>query len=307
MSERFIIPDGISQTTIELHGAAGAEWLRNLPTLLIDCEQHWGLTIGPPFPNLSYNYAAPAIRQYGTPVVVKAGFPDKEFKTEAEALRLYAGRGAVQLLAADVERGVLLLEHITPGTLLSTVQDDEEATSIAAQVMQQLWRPVAEDHPFPTIADWAKGMTRLRKEFGGGSGPFPPKLVDQAEQLFEELLSSMREPVLLHGDLHHFNILSASRQPWLAIDPKGVVGEPEYEVGALLRNPTPEISTRPGLRQVLARRIDQLAEELGFDKTRLRDWSLAQAVLSAWWSYEDHGDGWDVSIAIAENLAAIEC
>jgi len=303
--KRFNIPEGMARTTIELRGVAGAEWLRNLPTLLADCEQRWSLTIGPPFPNLSYNYAAQAVRQDGTSVVVKAGFPDREFKTEAEALRLYAGRGAVQLLDADVERGILLLEHITPGTLLSTVQDDEEATSIAAQIMQQLWRPVGKDHPFPTIADWAKGISRLRKEFGGGSGPFPARLVDQAERLFEELLSSMREPVLLHGDLHHFNILAASRQHWLAIDPKGVVGEPEYDVGALLRNPSPEIATRPGLRQVLARRIDQLAEELGFDKTRLRDWSLAQAVLSAWWSYEDHGSGWDVSIAIAENLAAI--
>jgi streptomycin 6-kinase len=276
-----------------------------LPALLAECEQRWSLNIGPPFPNLSYNYAASAIRQDGTPVVLKAGFPEREFKTEAEALRLYAGWGAVQLFDADVERGVLLLEHITPGTLLSIVQDDEEATSIAAHVMRQLWRPVAKDHPFPTVADWARGMSRVREEFGGGSGPFPARMVDQAEHLFEELFSSMGEPVLLHGDLHHFNILAASRQPWLAIDPKGVVGEPEYEVGALLRNPTPEIATRPGLRQLLARRIDQLAEELGFDKTRLRDWSLAQAVLSAWWSYEDHGGGWDVSIAIAENLAAI--
>ena len=297
----------MAQTTIEVHGAIGAEWLRNLPSLLAECEQRWSLTIGPPFPNLSYNYAARATRQDGTTVVVKAGFPDREFKTEAEALRLYAGRGAVQLLDADVEKGALLLEHITPGTLLSTVQDDDEATSIAAQVMQQLWRPVPANHPFPTITDWAKGMARLRKEFNGGSGPFPASLVDRAERLFEELLSSMREPVLLHGDLHHFNILSASRQPWLAIDPKGVVGEAEYEVGALLRNPSPEIAIRPGLRQVLSRRIDQLAEELGFDRARLRDWSLAQAVLSAWWSYEDHGDGWDVSIAIAENLVPIEC
>jgi streptomycin 6-kinase len=304
--KRFAIPDGMAQTTIEVQGAAGVEWLRNLPSLLAECERRWSLAIGPPFPNLSYNYAAPAIRQDGTPVVLKAGFPDNEFKTEAEALRLYAGSGAVQLLDADVERGILLLEHITPGRLLSDVRDDEEATAIAAQVMRQLWRPVAEDHPFPTVADWAKGMSRLRKEFGGGSGPFPARLVGQAERLFEELLSSMGEPVLLHGDLHHFNILSASRQPWLAIDPKGVVGEPEYEVGALLRNPTPEIATRPGLRQVLRRRIDQLSQELGFDKARLRDWSLAQAVLSAWWSYEDHGSGWDVSIAIAESLAEIE-
>jgi streptomycin 6-kinase len=64
-----------------------------------------------------------------------------------------------------------------------------------------------------------------------------------AESLFRELIASSESPVLLHGDLHHFNILSARRQPWLAIDPKGVAGEPAYEPGALLRNPNPELCT----------------------------------------------------------------
>ncbi len=115
----------------------------------------------------------------------------------------------------------------------------------------------------------------------------------------------MAEPVLLHGDLHHDNILAAEREPWLAIDPKGIVGEPAYEVGALLRNPLPGLLARPEPGRVLARRIEQLAAELGFDRARIRGWALAQAVLSAWWSYEDHGDGWRETIACAELLAAI--
>jgi streptomycin 6-kinase len=115
----------------------------------------------------------------------------------------------------------------------------------------------------------------------------------------------MAEPVLLHGDLHHFNILAAERQPWLALDPKGVVGEPAYEVGALLRNPYPEFLTWPNLDRVLARRVNQLAEELGFDRERLVGWGFAQAVLSGWWSYEDHGHGWESGIALAELFARL--
>ena len=199
---------------------------------------------------------------------------------------------------------------ITP---LSRLADDEQATSIAAHVMRQIWQPVPPEHSFPTVARWALGLARLRQQFGGATGPFPARLVEQAESLFAELIGSMAEPVLLHGDLHHDNILTAERQPrqtrrplWLALDPKGLVGEPAYEVGALLRNPAPWLLDQPQPGRILARRVDQLAEELGFDRARLRSWGLAQAVLSAWWSFEDHGHGWEWSLTCAELLADVK-
>ena len=143
----------------------------------------------------------------------------------------------------------------------------------------------------------------MRERYGGGTGPLPEALVDRAERLFAELLASMSGLVVLHGDLHHFNILAAERQPWLAIDPKGVVGEPEYEVGAFLRNPTPDLLSNPHAGWILSRRLDQFSEELSFDRERLRNWGMAQAVLSAWWSIEDHGYGGEEAIAFAELLA----
>lgn len=307
MSRQFSIPDSLVRTRTELHGSAGADWARQLPALLADCERKWSLKIGSPFLRLSYNYAAPALRADGVDVVVKVCFPDREFRTEVEALRLYAGRGAVELLDVDLERGVMLLERLKPGTMLLSVEDDEAATSIAAAVMRQLWRPVPEEHTFPSIADWGKGFERMRAYFGGTTGPFPQKLTDDAEQLFADMLNSMEEPVVLHGDLHHFNILAAERQPWLAIDPKGVVGEPAYETGALLRNPWPELRSRPDPKRTLARRVDQLADELGLDRRRILAWGLGQAVLSAWWLVEDHGDdSWKTAIEFAEMLASIK-
>jgi streptomycin 6-kinase len=104
----------------------------------------------------------------------------------------------------------------------------------------------------------------------------------------------------LHGDLHHENILQAQRQPWLAIDPKGVVGEPAYEVGALLRNMAPRLLKGSQPSQIVARRAGILSEELGFDRTRLLGWGLAQAVLAAWWCIEDGVDGWEGFIRCAE-------
>ena len=300
------VASAFARTIVELYKAAGIEWLNRLPSIIADCTQRWSLTVMPPFQPLSYNYVTPAIRADGTDVVLKVGVPNPELLTEIEALRLFNGHGIVQLLQVDRDQGALLLERLKPGTPLTSLADDEQATSIAAQVMRQLWKPVPPEHPFPTVAKWAAGLKRLREHFGGGSGPFPVSLVEAAETLFSELLGSMGEPVLLHGDLHHQNILAAERQPWLAIDPKGLVGEPAYEVGALLRNPMPQLLTAPQPGRIMARRVDQLAEELGFDRARLVGWALAQAVLAAWWSFKDHGHGWESWIACAELLAALE-
>lgn len=299
------IPDNFARTMVEVYGEEGTAWLQRLPGLLAECAQRWSLTVLPPFVPLSYNYVAPAIRADGTDVVLKVGYPGRELLAEMAALRLYGGHGIAQLLDADVGLGALLLERLTPGMPLARLTDDADATSIAAQVMRQLWRPVTPDHPFPTVAGWAAGLGRLRARFGGTTGPLPAALVERAERLFADLIGSMGEPVLLHGDLHHDNILTAQRQPWLALDPKGVVGEAAYETGALLRNPAGRVLQAPDPAGMMARRIDQLAAELGFEWERIRGWALAQAVLSAWWSIEDHGYGWEEAMAYAEILAGL--
>jgi streptomycin 6-kinase len=222
------------------------------------------------------------------------------------ALRAFGGRGAARLVESDAGAGALLLERLEPGTPLTTlcVEDDEAATSAAASVMRNLRRAEPAAHHFPTVAEWGRGFSRLRERFGGGTGPFPRRLVEEAETLFSELLASSAEPALLHGDLHHGNILAAARDPWLAIDPKGLVGEPASEVGALLRNPLPEFFRRPRPVRDAERRIALLSEELGFERARVRGWGLAQAVLAGWWTFEDTGGGGEWGVAAAEILAA---
>jgi streptomycin 6-kinase len=140
----------------------------------------------------------------------------------------------------------------------------------------------------------------MRRRFNGGTGPLPARLVEEAETRFRELLSSAEASVLLHGDLHHFNILAGRRSPWLAIDPKGVSGEPAFEVGALLRNPEPRLYTDAAVQ---SRRVDVLHEELGIEKDRILGWGMAQAVLAAWWDFEDSGTDWQALCACAGVLA----
>jgi streptomycin 6-kinase len=293
-------PTGLARNVVDLFGDVGVAWLERLPSTIAECEERWCLVALPPLDGASYNYVAPAIRADGAEVMLKIGVPSPELVTEIEALLFYDGRGSVFLLAADRSRGALLLEWLRLGASLWSVRDDEEATRIAARVMRQLWPPAPPGHSFPTVKRWAAGLARMRGHFDGTTGPLPRALVQKAEGLFAELLDTMEDAVLLHGDLHQGNILSAQRQPWLAIDPKGIVGEPAYEVGALLRNISTRQLEQSQPRRLVARRADILAEELGFDRTRLLGWGLAQAVLAAWWCIEDHGEGWERFIRCAK-------
>jgi streptomycin 6-kinase len=295
------LPENFVRTTLELFGPAGQAWLDNLPALLDECERRWSLQIQPPF-SLSYNYVAPALRADGLQTVLKLGMPNPELLSEIAALQAYAGHGAVKLLESDPERGVLLEERLEPGLPLSRLENDAQAIAITAALMRQLWQASPAGDAFPSLARWTLGLKELRPHFGGGYGPFPPALVDKADKLRDELLAGPVEPVLLHGDLHQANILSA---PWLAIDPKGVLGEPTYEPTPFLYNNLPENITLGELRTLLKRRIDQFAEELALDRSRLLGWSLVQCVLSGWWSYTDHGHGWEPVIAIAGLLSGL--
>jgi streptomycin 6-kinase len=297
----FPIPENFTQRTIQMNGEEGRAWVEALPATLEEYAERWSLSLQPPF-ELSYNYVAPATRADGSEAVLKLGFPHRELLSEMHALQHFAGRGIVQMLEADFGQQVFLLERIRPGIELVTLEDDEQATRIAAQVMQQLWQPVTSERPLVTVKSWTAGLVQLRPYFEGTTGPFSEHLVNAAEQIFADFVPSQGERVLLHGDLHHWNILSANRQPWLAIDPKGVIGEREYEVGALLRNPDLDQFNDAELKQLQTRRIDIFEEMLGFDRQRILGWGLAQAMLSAWWSVEDCGGFWQQAMRCAQVL-----
>lgn len=287
------------------NGEAGALWLQCIPTLITLYEKQWSLHVLPPFPR-SYNYVAPCICADGSHAVLKIGLPqDREFQTEIEALSVFQGEGIAKLLHADKAHGVILLERVTPGVPLSALQNDEEATRILATVMKRLWKPLPQIHSFITIAEWSEAIPRFRQQYHGTGGPLPTSLVDKAERVFTELIASSAEPVLVHGDLHHDNVLSAQRAEWLAIDPKGVAAEPAYETAAMLRNPRLTLEHNPDIKNLLRRRILVLSEVLLMDPQRIHQWALAQTVLSAVWSAANEGKGWEHALAVAEVLDTI--
>lgn len=268
-------------------GARGDTWLAALPDLLEETARCWQLTLSPAFDALSYNYVCPVRCADGSEAVLKLGVPDPELTSEIAALQLYAGRGAARLLQADAEKGALLIERLRPGRMLAEIEDDDRAMEIAAAVMKALWRPAPTEICFLTIEGWAAGLKKIPERYPQGS-PLPQEMVDLANGLFAELLPSQSARMVLHGDFHHYNVLSSGSE-WLAIDPKGLLAEPEYEVTSFLRNPF-DLVERPDALRVTERRIAILCERLGFDRKRVRKWAIAHAVLSAWWDVEFDGN-----------------
>jgi streptomycin 6-kinase len=200
-----------------------------------------------------------------------------------KVLRAFAGSGAVRVYEAEV--GAVLLEKLEPGEQLvnlGTRGEDDEATRILAAVIKKLAHHQAPDE-CPTVAAWGRGFDGYLRS---GDRQISHGLVREARDVFERLALSQETTMLLHGDLQHYNVLFDRERGWTAIDPKGVVGELEYEVGALLRNPIeyPELFTN---RAVIERRLEILTRLLPLDPSRILQWSFAQAVLSAIWGVED--------------------
>lgn len=294
----FNLPPAFVNNVTAAFGNPGLRYLAALPDLLAEAAHRWDLTPGKPF-LLSYNYVCAVTRADGTPAVLKIGVPNRELTSEIKTLRVYAGQGACRLLEADADQGLLLLEHLQPGTMLATLKDDDRATEIAAEVMQAIQRQVPKGDGFLSLREWFDELKGLRPRFGGGTGPFSEKTVEIVEGLVRELFAEDRPQVLLHGDFHHFNILLSERG-WLVIDPKGVAGPAEYEIGPLLLNPWGEMPDETEAIQRTQRRIAILAERLGFDRQRLWAWAICHSLLSTWWDMAEDGSGGEYSRAWTE-------
>ncbi len=219
----------------------------------------------------------------GLRVVLKITKTSGDESHSGLVLRAYAGDGAVRVYESETD--AVLLERLDPGEhLVELVKrgEDDEATKILARVIAKLAHHKAP-RECPTVADWGRGFDRYLKS---GDQQIPRDLVLDARKVYQELTSSQRTTMLLHGDLQHYNVLFDKERGWVAIDPKGVVGELEYELGALLRNPfeLPELYTNPA---IFNRRLKILTDLLQLDHSRALNWARAQSVLSRIWTIDD--------------------
>lgn len=143
-----------------------------------------------------------------------------EAQQEFDALEYYQGVGCVKLLEKDVKQGVLLRDYVYNPSLLSIFpNDDEAATLYTVQVIKKLHsKKLGNTGYFCKVSTWLSDLN--------SNNVIPKTHISKALDISTELMRSQKGSVLLHGDLHHGNILSDGLGGWVAIDPKGVVGEP---------------------------------------------------------------------------------
>ena len=225
-----------------------------LAAIAHDLAAEWGVELGPPFALARFSFAAPA----GAGADLKVTPPeDDEADEEPDALALWAGEGAVRLLRRDDPRRAMLIERASPGSDLAAV-DETEATEIAVSVATRLWRPASR--PFRWIGDHVPRWLDTTSPGPGG------ELLPLARSLYDAL--DVGRTTLVHGDFHHHNLL-AHNGAYVAIDPKPMLGEPEYDVASFLWNP---ISYRMRA-DVTEARLAAFAA-VGLDQRRMRAWAV---------------------------------
>jgi streptomycin 6-kinase len=264
-----------------------------------ELARRWQVTVAEPFETES-SLIAYGVRD-AEPVVLKVVKTDCDEWRSGEVVSAFGGRGMVRAL--ECGEGAALFERIVPATELvepSRRGRDDDATGILADVIASM-SPDAAPPWCPTVSDWGRGFAWY---VNSGDTQIPAPLVRRASEIYAHLCETQRATRLLHGDLQHYNVLRDERRGWLAIDPKGVVGEVEYEIGASLRNPTelPELLAKPA---TIERRVGRMASILGLDTGRVLLWSYAEAVLSAIWRVED-GYGVDARSASLQLARALE-
>ncbi|QKE72519.1 hypothetical protein HPK19_06760 [Arthrobacter citreus] len=278
------LPEQFIKTIKDIHKEKGERWLENFEDLCHKCENRWNMKILSPFV-LSYNFVAPIIIEGNKNAVIKLAVPNEEFNDEIEALNEFKDADFVKVIDYDLKEGILILERLLPGNTLASIENEELEMQIAVKVMKNLWKKPSTSSKLPTILNRENSFSRIVEKFPNGFGPISKELLLDAFSTFKEMNSSQSTQYLLHGDLHHYNLLNAGEDSWKVIDPKGLIGEREYDLIQFLLNNLEgkDIST------TLEKRIDLLVNELNLNKERLLLWGYSHAVLSTCWSLEDEG------------------
>lgn len=295
------VPESFQKNVLGEWGEAGKEWLDELPTIVETCLKQWNLELVPSSFGMSFGYVTAVQRKDGKEAVLKILFADGGFE-EIDALTAFSRHRSVRLLEADREHRAMLLERVQPGTRLLDVQihNDEEATEIGATIIADLCLPVPSHGSFTPIRKLKDEMTDIRL----GGTAIPTELIERAEGIFEELDASKKEERLIHGDLHHENILLDEHRGWIAIDPEGIIADPAYGAARFLANPEP-FHLQKNTEAMMQRRIEMLSQVLHQSKQRITQWAFFDALLCACWHSKAGNTHWKRKLVLAEMLSSI--
>lgn len=278
------IPEDFAADLVNLAGEAGREWIDRLPTLVESLQARWNLeTDGAPLHG--YLGLVVPMKRGGEKCALKVSWRDESTLGEISALAAWKGNGAVRLLESDASIGAMLLEWLDSDRSLFDLEIDD-AISVAGDLLRRLAAPAPAD--IPRLTDVAEGLTTSLPERWERLGrPLPRRVIDAAVDQ-ASLLGPSSVDLLANYDLHYGNVLAGQREPWLAIDPKVVAGDPEYALAQLLWTRLEDIDRAGGL----ARHFAALLDRAQLDPSRARAWTLVRVV--DYWL-------WGLSVGLTED------
>ncbi|MCP2257092.1 streptomycin 6-kinase [Streptoalloteichus tenebrarius] len=299
-SPLIAVPDAFA-AAYGANGAAERAWVAELPRLGGHFLERWALRPDGAAAHGMASLVLPVLRADGTPAVLKLQQLREETAHAATGLRAWSGDGIVRLLEYDEDSGTQLLERLDATRTLSSVADDHEAMTILADLMARL-TAVRAPEGVRRLSDIATAML--------DQTPAVPPLRDPAEQrLVRTCAAAVAELVaepgdrLLHWDLHYDNVLAGQRQPWLAIDPEPLAGDPGFELLPAMDNRWDEVVASGDVERAVLRRFDVLTEALDLDRRRATGWTLGRVLQNALWDIEDGRTALEpAQVAIATTL-----
>ncbi|GEB58368.1 aminoglycoside phosphotransferase family protein [Streptomyces gardneri] len=291
------VPEELALSQAKYNGEAGRAFVAGLPARAEEFLERWGLKLTGPSMYGVASLVLPVERiADGTRAALKMQILDDETEGEPVGLRAWDGAGAVRLLAHDAGTGTMLLEWLDAARPLSTVEDTREALRIVAELLGRL---VALPAPagLRTLGDIAAGMLADVPDAAARLGAADAAVLRDCAAAVRDVVGEPGDR-LLHWDLHLDNVLAAEREPWLAIDPKPLAGDPGFD---LLPALTDRFDPDP---DELLWRFDLLAEVVG-DRRRAAAWTLGRVLQNGLWDVEDGEPGLDAEqVALARILLA---
>lgn len=278
-------------------GVRGREWFERLPDQISRLEEKWQLTVEDPFTGIEFNFVAPATKVNGEKVVVKISPPYErtEIFQEAKYLKTRNGNGAINLLSVDREIKAILLERAFPGEALFQhfASHPKACIQPAINVLRNILRPEPRDlNDVELLDNWFDRFQRFTDT------AFPNEKAEKALSIYKRRSKQHDRTFYLHGDFHPGNIVTSDREPFVAIDPKGIVGYLGYDIAVFLNNLHWWQKEDPDVEDLLSTAIRQFSLAFEISEVELREWAFAYMVIGAWWNFEDMPERYDGSVAM---------
>jgi streptomycin 6-kinase len=289
------VPEELASWHRKFFGESGRGWIEALPDLAADLVDRWQLRPdGAPMCG-AVALVLPVLRSDGRAAVLKLQPLTDDTVGEPDALRAWNGHGAVHLLDHDPASGSMLLERLNADRSLAVVSDDIAALEILSELLARL-SAVPAPAGMRRLSDvGADLLDRVPRALTLVRDPSHTGLIGACTSALEEVLPEAGDR-LLHWDLHYLNVLAPlpgdQREPWLAIDPQPLAGDPAFELLAALHNRWDEAVATGDLPRAIRRRFDLMTDLLGLDRTRATCWTLARILQNLLWDVEHEDTMW---------------